>query len=110
MTTAFKVDWSKIINQPEEKSFDIYSNNKANPIRWLEHGYNQLDYGEYFTKEIWDKADAMQMEIMDNFSQWLHDNEWEINHTEATWFHYKNLNKDYKFSDVYQLFLKSREA
>ena len=59
---------------------------------------------------VFDSAELKQLNIMDEFSQWLHDNQWEINHTEATWFHYKNLNKDYKFSEVYQLFLKSREA
>ena len=60
--------------------------------------------------ECLQKAKEMHIETMNEFSQWLHDNEWEINHTEATWFHYKNLNKDYKFSEVYQIFLKSREA
>ena len=60
--------------------------------------------------ECLQKAKEMHIETMDEFSKWLHDNQWEINHTEATWFHYKNLNKDYKFSEVYQLFLKSREA
>ena len=59
---------------------------------------------------LFEAAEMLQLGIMDEFSKWLHDNEWEINHTEATWFHYKNLNKDYKFSEVYQIFLKSREA
>ena len=110
MTTAFKVDWSKIINQPEEKSFDIYSNNKANPIRWLEHDYNQLDYGEYFTKETWDKADAMQMEVMDNFSKWLVNNEWELNYTNGNWEKLDDEIQILPFSELYQIFLKSREA
>ncbi len=110
MVTAFNPDWSSHVNHKEENSFDIYSNNKSNPIRWLEYGYNQLEYGEYFTKETWDKADAMQMEIMDNFSKWLVNNEWELNYTNGNW---EKLNDDIQilsFSELYQLFLKSREA
>ena len=109
MTTAFNPDWSSHVNQQEENSFDIYTNNKANPIRWLEYGYNQLDYGEYFTKETWDKADAMQMEVMEEFSIWLLANNWEFNYTTKIWENYENPFQ-YSFTDVYQLFLKSKEA
>ena len=109
MTTAFNPDWSSHVNQQEENSFDIYTNNKANPIRWLEYGYNQLDYGDYFTKETWDKADAMQMEVMEEFSIWLLANNWEFNYTTKIWENYDNPFQ-YSFTDVYQLFLKSREA
>jgi hypothetical protein len=110
MVTAFNPDWSSHVNHKEENSFDIYSNNKSNPIRWLEYGYNQLEYGEYFTKETWDKADAMQMEVMDNFSKWLVNNEWELNYSNGNW---EKLDDDIQilsFSELYQLFLKSREA
>lgn len=109
MVTAFNPDWSSHVNQQEENSFDIYSNNKANPIRWLEHDYNQLDYGEYFTKETWDKADAMQMEVMEEFSIWLLANNWEFNYTTKIWENYDNPFQ-HSFSDVYELFLKSKEA
>ena len=110
MTTAFNPDWSSHVNQQEENSFDIYSNNKANPIRWLEHDYNQLDYGEYFTKETWDKADAMQMEVMDNFSKWLVNNEWELNYTNGNWEKLDDEIQILPFSELYQIYLKSREA
>lgn len=59
---------------------------------------------------LFDTAEMLQMETMDKFYQWLHDNEWSINYNEATWFHCKNLNEDFKFSEVYQMFLKSKEA
>ena len=99
-------------------------NVKQTPVDWLKNELTEKDYNlakktflqidesleGIFLKNIFKEAKIREMEIMDNFSQWLHDNEWEINHTEATWFHYKNLNKDYKFSEVYQIFLKSREA
>ena len=99
-------------------------NVKQTPVDWLKNELTEKDYNlakktflqidesleGIFLKNIFKEAKIREMEIMDNFSQWLHDNEWEINHTEATWFHYKNLNKDYKFSEVYQLFLKSKEA
>ena len=99
-------------------------NVKQTPVDWLKNELTEKDYNlakktflqidesleGIFLKNIFKEAKIREMEIMDNFSQWLHDNEWEINHTEATWFHYKNLNKDYKFSEVYQIFLKSKEA
>jgi len=99
-------------------------NVKQTPIDWLKNELTEKDYNlakktflqidesleGIFLKNIFKEAKIREMEVMDNFSQWLHDNEWEINHTEATWFHYKNLNKDYKFSEVYQIFLKSKEA
>ena len=110
MATAFNINWSSHENHKEENSFDIYSNNKANPIRWLEAGYNQLDYGDYFTKETWDKADKMQMETMDEFSKWLAENEWELNYTTGKW---EKLNDEVQillFSNVYEIFLKSKEA
>jgi len=110
MVTAFNPDWSSHVNHKEENSSDIYTNNKANPIRWLEEGYNQLRYGDYFTKETWDKADAMQMEVMDNFSKWLVNNEWELNYSNGNWEKLDDEIQILPFSELYQMFLKSREA
>lgn len=109
MVTAFNPDWSSHVNQQDENSFDIYTNNKANPIRWLEYGYNQLKYGEYFTKETWDKAEAMQMKSMDEFSEWLAKEEYILGHLSSTWRKRVN-NSPISMSVLYQMFLKSKEA
>jgi len=108
MVTAYNPDWLSHVNHKEENSFDIYTNNKANPIRWLEAGYNQLKYGAYFTKETWDKADAMQMEVMDNFSLWLVKEKYILNYLNCKW--QKPADEQRELSELYQIFLKSKEA
>ena len=59
---------------------------------------------------LFDTAEMLQMEVMDNFSKWLVNNEWELNYSNGKW---EKLNDDIQillFSELYQLFLKSREA
>lgn len=50
-----------------------------------------------------------QMEVMEEFSIWLLANNWEFNYTTKIWENYDNPFQ-YSFTDVYQLFLKSKEA
>ena len=60
--------------------------------------------------ECLQKAREMHIESMDNFSQWLVNNEWELNYTNGNW---EKLNDDIQilsFSELYQMFLKSKEA
>ena len=59
---------------------------------------------------VFDTAVMLQMEVMDNFSKWLIDNDWQLNYSNGNW---EKLNDDIQillFSELYQLFLKSREA
>jgi hypothetical protein len=51
----------------------------------------------------------IDIEIMDEFSQWIHDNKWSKNNNNALWFHYKNMYENLKFSEVYQLFLEDKK-
>ena len=50
-----------------------------------------------------------QMEVLEEFSIWLLANNWEFNYTTRIWENYDNPFQ-YSFTDVYQLFLKSKEA
>lgn len=50
-----------------------------------------------------------QMEIMDEFSKWLANNEWELNYTTGKWENLDSLHQ-HSMSELYQMFLKSREA
>ena len=55
-------------------------------------------------------AEMLQMEIMNEFSQWLVNNEWELNYTTGKW---EKLDDDIRIlhlSELYQMFLKSKEA
>ena len=58
---------------------------------------------------LFNTAEMLQMEIMEEFSIWLLANNWEFNYTTRIWENYENPFQ-YSFTDVYQLFLKSKEA
>ena len=58
--------------------------------------------------ECLQKARRMHIETMDDFSIWLIDNEWELNYTTAVW--EKENNLYHSMSELYQMFLKSKEA
>ena len=58
---------------------------------------------------LFNTAEMMQMEVMEEFSIWLLANNWEFNYTTKIWENYDNPFQ-YSFTDVYQLFLKSKEA
>jgi hypothetical protein len=49
-----------------------------------------------------------QTEIMNEFSQWIRDNNWRLNYTIALWENSEDFNL-YSLEDVYQIFLKSKE-
>jgi len=59
--------------------------------------------------KIYEIAQQKQMEIMEDFSIWLLANNWEFNYTTRIWENYENPFQ-HSFSDVYELFLKSKEA
>lgn len=52
----------------------------------------------------------MNLELLDEFSKWLHDNGWCKNYNHALWYHYSKMKEHYKLSDVYQLFLTSKKT
>jgi hypothetical protein len=58
---------------------------------------------------LFNTAEMLQMEAMEEFSIWLLANNWEFNYKTRIWENYDNPFQ-YSFTDVYQLFLKSREA
>lgn len=51
----------------------------------------------------------MNIKLLDEFSQWLTDNDWSKNYTNSLWYHSKKIHKDYKLSIVFKKFLKSKE-
>ena len=58
---------------------------------------------------LFETAEMLQMEFMEEFSIWLLANNWEFNYTTRIWENYENPFQ-HSFSDVYELFLKSKEA
>ena len=59
---------------------------------------------------LFDTAEMLQMEIMDEFSKWLVNNEWELNYSNGNWEKLDDEIQILSFSELYQIFLKSREA
>ena len=98
-------------------------NVKQTPIDWLKNELTEKDYNlakktflqidesleGIFLKNIFKEAKIREMEIMDNFSQWLVNNEWELNYTTGKWESLDSLHQ-HSMSELYQIFLKSREA
>ena len=56
---------------------------------------------------LFETAEILQMEVMDEFNEWLIDNSWELNYTAGVW--EKEDNIYHSMSELYQLFLKSKE-
>ena len=58
---------------------------------------------------VYEAAEMLQMEIMNEFSKWLSDKRWYISDHGGDWYN-EIINEDaYKLSEVYQLFLESRK-
>ena len=98
-------------------------NVKQTPIDWLKNELTEKDYNlakktflqidesleGIFLKNIFKEAKIRQMEITDEFSQWLANNEWELNYTTGKWENLDSLHQ-HSMSELYQMFLKSKEA
>ena len=57
---------------------------------------------------LFDTAEMLQMEIMDEFSKWLVKKKYILNYLNGKW--QKPADEQREFSELYQMFLKSREA
>jgi len=58
---------------------------------------------------VFESAEMLQMEIMNEFSKWLYNERWYISDYGGDWYN-EIINEDaYKLSEVYQLFLESRK-
>jgi hypothetical protein len=60
-------------------------------------------------ESIFDSAELKQMDVMEDFSKWLLSNGWEFHYSLKIWINHENSNQ-YLFTEVYQMFLKSKEA
>ena len=58
---------------------------------------------------LFEAAEMLQLGIMDEFSKWLTNNEWELNYTTGKWENLDSLHQ-HSMSELYQMFLKSKEA
>ena len=98
-------------------------NVKQSPVDWLKNELTEKDYNldkktylqidqslkGIFLKNIFKEAKIRELDNMEEFSIWLLANNWEFNYTTRIWENYENPFQ-HSFSDVYQLFLKSKEA
>jgi hypothetical protein len=97
-------------------------NVKQTPVDWLKNELTEKDYNlakktflqidesleGIFLKNIFKEAKIREMEIMDNFSQWLVKEKYILNYLNGKW--QKPADEQRELSELYQLFLKSMEA
>jgi hypothetical protein len=114
--TAINVGWwnqEQSFHMSFEKAMEknnLYQGEIETPIQWLHRQAYDLDYDEHLTEDIFEEAAKKQLVLMDDFSQWLYENEYEMNGHNSLWFHCSNINADLKLSEVYQIFLRSKKA
>lgn len=78
---------------------------RESPIRYLEHIFED---GEYLSHGIWVDAYKKELDNMDDFSQWLVKEKYILNYLNGKL--QKPKDEQRPMSELYQLFLKSREA
>ena len=60
---------------------------------------------------LFETAEMLQMETMDKFSQWIKDEKYKLSEHTGLWGKYLFAEeRTVKFSELYQMFLKSKEA
>jgi hypothetical protein len=57
---------------------------------------------------VFEAAEMLQLETMNEFSQWLADKSWKKSVYGSFWYNDKVNEKPNKLSEVYQMFLKSK--
>lgn len=81
---------------------------KMKPTEWIQVVFKEK-YEKYKVfKQLFNKANGYEFEILDNFSKWLANNKWQLNQTSGLWEKIDNLY--HSMSELYQMFLKSKEA
>jgi hypothetical protein len=73
-------------------------------IEYLRSVYDK----DYRCPLVFEAAEMLQMETMDEFSQWLADDGWIKSDYGSLWYNGKVNEKPNKLSEVYQMFLKSK--
>ena len=78
---------------------------RESPIRYLEHIFED---GEYLSHGIWVDAYKKELDNMEEFSQWLVKEKYILNYLNGKW--QKPKDEQRQMSELYQMFLKSKEA
>ena len=58
---------------------------------------------------VFDAAEMLKIDATDEFFQWVANNKWELNYKTGKWENLDSLHQ-HSTSELYQMFLKSREA
>lgn len=77
---------------------------KETGIEYLKEVYKN----DFRNPLVFDSAELKQLNIMDNFSQWLVKEKYILNYLNGKW--QKPADEQRKMSELYQIFLKSKEA
>ena len=80
---------------------------------------NKSKTGIEYLKGIYDKenkcplvfeaAEMLQLETMNEFSQWIYRKNYRMSHYNSFWYKENNITQPKELSELYQLFLESRK-
>ena len=113
--TAINVGWwnqEQSLYMSFEKAMEknnLYQGEIETPIQWIHRQSYELDFDDHLTDDIFEEASRKQLELMDNFNEWLVINEWQLNHTTGYWQNNNEIDLS-TMSALYQMFLKSKKA
>lgn len=106
------------LSKETKETLTDFVNMKRNKVK-INKGKRTKQTGIEYLRDIYkhdyrcpikfDTAEKMQLEIMDEFSQWLVNNEWKLNYATGKW---ENLDHLYlhSMSELYQMFLDNKKT
>jgi hypothetical protein len=88
-----------------EKNATKKKNVKQTGVEFLRDIYKN-NYGDSY---FFDEADKLQIQIMNEFSQWIYRENYRMSHYNSFWYKEPNITQPNELSELYQLFLESKK-
>ena len=87
-----------------EKNATKKKNVKQTGVEFLRDIYKN-NYGDSY---FFDEADKIQIQIMNEFSQWIFRENYRMSHYNSFWYKENNITESKELSELYQKFIQSR--
>lgn len=87
-----------------EKNATKKKNVKQTGVEFLRDIYKN-NYGDSY---FFDEADKLQIQIMNEFSQWIFRKNYRMSHYNSFWYKENNITEPNELSELYQTFLQSK--
>ena len=73
-------------------------------IEYLRNVYDK----DYRRPLVFDAAEILQLETMNEFSQWIYRKNYRMSHYNSLWYKEPNITQPHELSELYQKFIQSR--